>query len=644
MKKPTMTKAKPLLEKVRGIKDCATGNWTYEFEFLTADGARGRATVPGDQAKKATALINQLNLKGASLPDAKADLVKLINGIITAKPTKLCHQVANAGWQVQKGGSIWYTVGNRLVGAPTGNIEYAAPQMISESAIAEFTERGTLDDWKNRVALIALYSTSLTIGISAALAAPLMRAAGLSNFGIHLSAETRGGKSTTMLVGMSVSGIGDETKLMNWNTSGTAELLESAAAFNDALFSLNEVGAAKGKKKDAYPVLREFYMQYADGRDRRRHSSWEKAHGGRAKEFRGICIVSAEHSVAWYAEQAEDARDGGELFRAIDLPAVRGGHDTVLDLAPEDLNQNDCLDKLRVDLKVVHGAPLRPYIEHLIALGPIPLNKRVRILVKTFVKAMPAAAHDKVARQIAKHIGVLYAGAILGIEAGILPWTPEHVRRTHRTAFNDAFEACKIADPLEMALKILKTNVRDKIVERTPDSTFGSKDHAGYWEVEGGEKIIVVHARQFRSWFAGGGRFRLVLEWLGKQGHLKHAKGATNGTLIGEDFDGVTLRWPRSKMVRSFSFSDPFAEPAEKAPEQPPVDPKGRGAGKTVKPRLGGPLARRGPVKPEAEPKLSKPGLGVGKRPPHKGNKKAARPQLLSILEHPVVRGKNSGD
>jgi hypothetical protein len=630
MKRKTTNKATPSLDKLCGIKDCATGNWSYEFGFPSADGTRGRVIVPGDHANKATNLIDHLNRKGATLPVTGEERDELIKGAIAAEPSKLIYQVANAGWQIQKDGSVFYTVGNRIIGAPSGRIEYMPPQMIADSAAAEFAERGTLDDWKSRIAEKALFSTSLTIGISAGFAAPLMRASGLGNFAIHLFATTRGGKSTTMLCGMSVSGIGDERKLKSWNSSGSVELLEAATTFNDALFSLNEVGAAKGKKKEAYPILREFYAQYAEGRDRSRHSVWEKAHGGRAKRFWGICMVSAEHSVAWYAEQAGDARDGGELFRAIDVPAVREGKETVLDLAPDDLNQDDCLDKLRDDLRSMHGAPLKPYIEFLIALGPQKLNTRLRTLIRRFVEAMPAAAHDKVARQIAKHVGVLYAGAILGIEAGVLPWSAEHALRTHQTAFDDAFAETKIVDPLIRALDILKTNLRDKIVERTPDSTFGAKEHAGYWEIVGGEKIVVVHARQFRSWFGGDAQFRIVLEWLCKQGHLKHSKG-TNGILAGGDLDGVTLRWPRSVIVRSFSFADPFAEPPTKPPVPPTAEP--------VAPMIAGSaefLARRQPRPYAARKRGIKPKLATGAKDVvnpelRKVNKPRRTPQLPQL-------------
>jgi hypothetical protein len=479
----------------------------------------------------------------------------------------IVHQFGNCGWQPRANGNLWYTVGNRVIGTPSGHVEYAAPRMIEDSMAAEFSERGELAAWKAKIATKALFSTSLSIGISAGLAAPLMRASGLNNFTIFLSATTRGGKSTTMLVGMSVGGIGDEMKLMNWNSSGIAELLEASTAFNDTLFSLNEVGSAEGEKKEAYRILRGFYMKYADGRDRRRHSQWEKAHGGRAKTFHGICMVSAEHPISWYAMQAGDARDGGELFRAIDLPVVQEGHVTVLDLAPEGLNHDEFLDQLRDDLKITHGSPIGPYIEHLRKIGAIPLNKRVRKLINAFVKAMPAAAHDKVARQIAKHIGVLYAGGVLGIEAGILPWNMAHVWKTHRAAFEAAYEHCKIVDPLEMGLKLLAANMRDNVVERATASTFGPHDHAGYWEILGGEKYFVVHSHQFRSWFSGDRQFRLVIEGLAAHGYLKQAEDSPEGIITQRDIDGHGPRWPHGKPVRSYIFRDPFPGSREESGE-----------------------------------------------------------------------------
>lgn len=91
-----------------------------------------------------------------------------------------------------------------------------------------------------------------------------------------------------------------------------------------------------------------------------------------------------------------------------------------------------------------------------------------------------------------------------------------------------------------MGLDILKANLPGKLVERKPSSTFGVRDHAGYWTRIGGKKIYVAHARQFRAWFKSASQFNAVMRSLG-------AKSASP-------------RWPDGSNVRCVEFLDPFPE------------------------------------------------------------------------------------
>lgn len=92
-----------------------------------------------------------------------------------------------------------------------------------------------------------------------------------------------------------------------------------------------------------------------------------------------------------------------------------------------------------------------------------------------------------------------------------------------------------------MGLDILKANLPGKLVERKPSSTFGVRDHAGYWTRIGGKKNYVAHARQFRAWFKSASQFNAVMRSLGG------AKSASP-------------RWPDGSNVRCVEFLDPFPE------------------------------------------------------------------------------------
>ena len=490
--------------------------------------------MTADDAADATLLAKRLREKGAQLPLEKAARARLIESVIAAKPEKILHQLENPGWQLQGSRRPWFCCGRFLVGAPTGDIEYSAPLFIERSRVKRFAVRGTLEAWKGRVAKKASLSTSLTAILAAAFAAPLKRPSGLQNFTLHLFGRTRVGKTTELIAAMSVFGFGNESDLPNWNAT-ELRLLEGAAAFGDIVFPVNEVGAKKGRRAHAYEGLRDLYAQYAEGSDRERHSSHTK---DLARRFNGICVSTAEHSIAEYAALAGEVRDEGELFRAIDVKAIRAGKTTIFDLAPPDLDQRVALQELRRALAECHGTAWTSYIEYLIEMGPREVKRRTLALIKEFVDHMPAAAHDGVINQMAKHFGLLYAGAILAIESGVLPWTKNHVQKALTRAFSDTVESSKQANPLAMGLDILKTNLADKVVERKPSSTFGVKDHAGYWMRIGGKKVFVVHAHQFRAWFASVGQCSLVL-----------------GSLAAKR---VSPRWPDGSNARCFEFADPF--------------------------------------------------------------------------------------
>ena len=410
-----LARANPVLKKTRSIKDWATGNWSDEFQIVQVDGRTTHVLVAADEAADTTKLTKRLRAKGAQLPLEKAARARLIESVIAAKPEKILHQLANPGWQLQGSTRPWFCCGRFLVGAPTGDIEYSAPLFIERSRAKRFAVRGSLEAWKVLVAKKALLSTSLTAIMAAAFAAPLLRPSGLQNFTLHLSGRTRVGKTTELIAAMSVFGLGIELDLPTWSATAL-RLLEAATAFGDIVFPLNEVGAKKGRRSQTYEGLRDLYAQYAEGSDIERHSRYAAEHGG-ARRFHGICISTAEHTIAEYATMAGEVRDEGELFRAIDVNAIRKGKATIFDLAPPNLDQRAALQELRRAMAECHGTAWTPYIEYLIEMGPHDVKRRTLALIKEFVDHMPEAAHDGVISQMATHVGLLYAGAIFAIES-----------------------------------------------------------------------------------------------------------------------------------------------------------------------------------------------------------------------------------
>jgi hypothetical protein len=124
-------------------------------------------------------------------------------------------------------------------------------------------------------------------------------------------------------------------------------------------------------------------------------------------------------------------------------------------------------------------------------------------------------------------------------------------------SFADAVAQQKTSDPLQQGLKILKRNLREKIVDRTSAAVFGPATHAGYRERSGDNVAIVVHTSAFGGWFTNKAQRNAVLGWLAARGLLKRAAGAVAGRLKPKDTLGVLRRWPSGRLVRSFEFADP---------------------------------------------------------------------------------------
>jgi hypothetical protein len=159
MKATTIIKSKPVIQKLRAIKDNATGNWSDEYEIIQVDGTTARVLVPREEAGTAASLGRHLSRKGARLPRAAAERKLLLESVVDSNPLQIAHRLANPGWQPPKGSHkgksegkrpAWFCLGQRLIGAPTGGVAYLPPSLVDKSRAKAFSARGTLDGWRSK--------------------------------------------------------------------------------------------------------------------------------------------------------------------------------------------------------------------------------------------------------------------------------------------------------------------------------------------------------------------------------------------------------------------------------------------------------------------------------------------------------------
>ncbi|WP_341684940.1 DUF927 domain-containing protein [Limnohabitans sp.] len=116
--------------------------------------------------------------------------------------------------------------------------------MNQHSLPTTFTQRGTADQWRQRVGALCVGNSRLAFAVACAFAGPLLRVAGVESGGFHLRGGSSTGKTTALKVAASVNG--GANYLQRWRTTDNA--LEAIAAQHcDALLVLDELAQVDPK-------------------------------------------------------------------------------------------------------------------------------------------------------------------------------------------------------------------------------------------------------------------------------------------------------------------------------------------------------------------------------------------------------------
>ncbi len=110
-----------------------------------------------------------------------------------------------------------------------------------------FASAGTLDEWRTAIARPAAGNSRLVLAISLAFVGPLMHPIDPINFGIHLRGTSRSGKTTALRAAASVWGDGGDGGFIKTWCSTDNGLERIAAARNDTLLCLDEMGQADSR-------------------------------------------------------------------------------------------------------------------------------------------------------------------------------------------------------------------------------------------------------------------------------------------------------------------------------------------------------------------------------------------------------------
>lgn len=396
-------------------RDSSNGEWGYLLEFKDADGNHKRWAMPanllaGDGTQYRATLLG-MGLRIAAGTAAKNHLTVYIQ---TQKTDVRVRCTDRIGWH-----DGVYVLPDRTIGEGDEKVMFQAPGGV----LSQFKQRGTLEDWRNEVAMLCRGNSRLLFCVSASFAAPLLHLAHVPSGGFHIWGDSSSGKSTAFKVAGSVFGGKDYPR--NWRMTDNA--LETVAAqHSDAPLLLDEIAQVDPK------VVGDTVYMLANETGKGRAT--QTATARKVSTWRTLFLSDGEISLANHMEQAGKGTKAGHDVRMAHIAADAGQglglYETLNGFA-----SGAALSDHLVSMAHKHyGTAGMAFIEYLVD-DFATLSEVLQVQVKqSAVELCPADSHGQVARVATRFALVGLAGE-LATTAGVTGWESGDAFSAARTCF-----------------------------------------------------------------------------------------------------------------------------------------------------------------------------------------------------------------
>ncbi|WP_421225127.1 DUF927 domain-containing protein [Aeromonas enteropelogenes] len=365
-----------------------------------------RSLVPRNGDEVFAALLD------AGLPFIELEHKRKLNAyLMRCKPERRITCVERTGWH------------GRAYVLPQGSIGPDADGVILQTtgcAASDFTERGTLAEWQQGVAALAVGNSRLCFALSLAFAAPLLTLVGMEGGGFHLKGESTDGKTTIMKAAASVYGNPDRYS-QTWRATGNA-IEGIASRRNDALLCLDELGELDGKEAGQVAYM------LANGQGKGR--SKQDGELRERKAWRLLFLSTGELSLEDHAASAGQRTQAGMEVRTIQIPSDTGHHGAFEWLHGMESGRTFA-DTLKANSDSQHGSAFRTYAE--VLAGDLDAHsERLRGEIKRLAAELtPKGAGNQVGRAINRFALVAAAGE-LATRLGVTGWPDGEALRAVR--------------------------------------------------------------------------------------------------------------------------------------------------------------------------------------------------------------------
>ena len=385
--------------------------WGILVSWQDPDGGEHRSCLSrADLASRDRIWLNTLVDGGYQADTGHAG--ELLRYLELCSPARRFLAPTRTGWLDDRLES--FVLPGRIVGTPAGvdpaDIAYAG------GATSMYRHAGTLEEWQQNVAALAVGNPKMVFCLCAAFAGPLLHVIGAKNNGFHLVGPSSTGKTTHLHLANSVWDSYDS--MGTWKATDNGK--EAEAAFrNDTLICLDEINEANSK------TIGSVVYMLGNGQGKTR----SKKDGGlrEQKKFRLVFFSSGEVSLESIITSAGGQHQAGMDVRAVPVPLDKSD---VRDVHGHGSPRGLC-DAVQAGTRRHFGTAGPAFVERLLpVLRDADSNLRP-LLRREFLQRISADlvrgagydmdATDPQIQRISESFAIVCVAGILAAEFGVLP-------------------------------------------------------------------------------------------------------------------------------------------------------------------------------------------------------------------------------
>lgn len=403
--------------------------WSLLIRFLNRDARPVELLLSaGLFASDSTSrLLEPLYVSGLEIDPHRNSKKRLSEYLQRAKPTMRVKLVHKLGWSQGA-----YVLPYEVIGNPEEPIHYQSGRnLLNNSAL-----NGSLDGWRNNVAIYCKDNPVVMFSACLAFASPLLELLQMNTIGFHMMGESSLGKSSLAVLAGSVCGGLDYKK--SWNTTAAA-LEPMAAEHSDSLLILDEI-----KEADPFTIGKTVYQlgnQKGKSRATDTGSATRKQH-----EWRLVWLSNGEKTLKQLLAESGKTVDAGMEMRMLHLNVdfnktqsergLKGIYQNLHNFA----HGSTLSDHIALEVAKNHGYPLKAFISSLVNLSDIDKQK----LISSLRGKIEAFKHDNLtdkasgqARRAATAFALVSCCGELATHWGITGWTKEEPKQAVSLLFKN---------------------------------------------------------------------------------------------------------------------------------------------------------------------------------------------------------------